>query len=356
MRINGISMIKRMTKDFSFPIRCICIVFFCISCLKILNGQHRPGFLPEDIESNRLRIKCLCQPGVENKSPGRGLELSYQWAFGGNVENDEDPPFEPPLSDLETLENLIVKLKIPLVNQEGFKLLLGGFYRPETYHFNRIGQDYNSIFEYLNDRRLKNSGLDLIGVKSWNEKHYTVFRFKNSYNGDYNGFIDFNHQYAIYNFSAIYGIKKNDDFEYGFGINMTSSFRNNLVLPFFIYNRNFGNKWGVESVLPAMVLFRYNANPTTIFLSGFRYNSRSFSITVPDDQLYNFNHSELRFIVALERKMQDWIWLNLELGFQENFSTDFELDGNSDGDFQVEVADGPYLKLGLFLSPPKMGK
>ena len=327
---------------------------FCfVSCLM---AQERPVFLPEDIESNRLSIKCLCQPGVENKSPSRGLEFSYYNLLGNEIENDGDPPFQPPLSKVKTLEGFIFKLKIPFVNKEAFKLLGGVSYRPEIYRFRNIGSNHRKVFASLDGKPLNSAGFEIIAVNSWNEKIYTAFRLRNLYNGDYQDLVNFSEQYAIYNFSAILGIKKNDNFEYAIGLNVTKSFRNTLALPFIVYNRNFNEKWGIESILPAMILLRYNLRPSTVFLTGFRYNSRSYSITVPETDLssiYNFNHSEIRILISMDQQIQPWVWFNLETGFQRNFSTDFELKGNPDGDFNVELRNSPYMKVGIFLSPPR---
>lgn len=321
----------------------------------LLSGQNHPGFLGEDNdEDSGFNIRCLCRPGVQNKSRSRGLEISYQWNRGGNI-NPEDVPFQGAPSVLENLENLIFKIKVPLVNAEGLKVLAGFNYRPEQYYFDRIGPDYESVFQYLNGRILKNTGFELFASQSFNERHYAVLRLKASYNGDYNGLVDFDNRYAIYNATGVFGIKRNENLEYGFGLNFTQSFRNTTILPFFIYNRNFSKRWGIESVLPALLVLRYNASPKTIFLGGARYNSRSYAISVPqlNEQFdYAMNHSEIRIFLSAEQNLIPWIWLDVEAGYQINFSTDFEAKSAVAGDFMVEPSNAPYIKLGIFISPP----
>lgn len=320
-----------------------------------LNGQNHPVFLGEDNDDDSgFNIRCLCRPGVQNKSRSRGLEISYLWNRGGAI-NPEDQVFQGEPSVLENLENIIFKLKVPIVNQEGFKLLAGFNYRPEQYYFNRIGPDYEPVFQYINERILKNTAFEIFGSKSFNERNYAIGRLKASYNGDFNGLADFDQRYAIYNLTVAYGIKKHDDLEYGFGINFTHSFRNTIALPFFIYNRNFNAKWGMESVLPALVSIRYNHTPKTILLGGFRYNSRSYSISVPqmgETFDYAMNHSEIRTFLSVEQNLIPWIWLDAEVGYQFNFSTDFEAKSPNAADFMVEPSNAPYIKLGIFISPP----
>ncbi|PHN04406.1 DUF6268 family outer membrane beta-barrel protein [Flavilitoribacter nigricans] len=320
-----------------------------------LSGQNRPGFLGEDNdEDSGFNIRCLCRPGVQNKSRSRGLEISYQWNRGGAI-NPENQVFQGAPSIVDNLENLIFKLKVPIVNTEGLKVLAGFNYRPEQYYFDRIGPDYEPVFQYINERILKNTGFELFGSQSFNEKNYFVLRLKASYNGDYNGLVNFDGRYAIYNATGVFGIKKSENLEYGFGLNFTSSFRNTTILPFFIYNRNFNDRWGFESVLPALAVLRYNASPKTIFLGGFRYNSRSYSISVPqmEENLdYSMNHSEIRAFISAEQNLVPWIWLDMEVGYQVNFSTDFEAKSDLATDFMVELSNAPYLKLGIFISPP----
>lgn len=331
-------------------------LLFLLICISFgLSAQDKPIFLPEDLESTTLGLKCLCKPGVQNKSKSRGLEISYHITSGSEITNEDGAPLQEPLSQIQSLQNLIFKLKIPIVNKNGFKLFTGITYRPEEYHFDVIGADYQNVFQHLDATQLKSSGFELLGIKSLNEKFYASIRFRALYNGDYNGLINFDKKYAIYNFSALFGIKKNDDFEYGFGLNFTNSFRSTLALPFILINKNFNDKFGIEAALPALVMARYNFSPKTILLSGLRYNSRSYAIKVPEigsEQLYEMNHSELRFVTMLEQQLHSWVWLNLEGGYQVNFSSDFEAIGNADANFKVEPRNAPYFRIGLFVSPP----
>lgn len=335
----------------------ISLALLLLTGLCQLTAQSRPGFLGEDNDENSgFNIECLCRPGVQNKSRSRGLEVSYLWNRGGEI-NPENQTFQGSPSIINNLENLIFNIKLPLVNSEGLKVLAGFNYRPEQYYFDRIGPDYEPVFQYLNERVLKNTGFEVFGVKSVNDKNYAVLRFKASFNGDYTGVVDFNGQYAIYNVTGLYGFKRSADLEYGFGLTFNQSFRATTLLPFFVYNRNFNERWGMESVLPALAVLRYNASPKTIFLGGFRYNSRSYALNVPDvngpDPVqYAMNHSEIRVFLSAEQNIVPWIWLDAEAGYQINFSTDFEVDDFPENNFMVEPSNAPYLKLGIFISPP----
>lgn len=335
--------------------RFVILLFLSLSITDLCLTQERPIFFGEDNDENsNFSIHCLCRPGVQNKTRSRGLEIAYIRNAGGAIRAENGFLTGRP-SRIDHIENLIFKLKLPLVNTEGVKVLAGFTYRPEKYYFDTVGVDYAPIFRHINGQNLKNTGFEVFGTKSFNDRHYGVLRVKASFNGDYNGLASLRSQYAIYNVTSVFGVKKSDDLEYGFGLTYTSSFRNTTILPFLVYNRNFSEKWGIESVLPALAVLRYNFSPNTILTTGFRYNSRSYSLDVPDnnrDVIYEMNHSEVRFLLSAEKRLVPWIWLDAEVGYQLNFSTDFTVDELPEASFQVENDNNIYFKIGLFLSPP----
>jgi hypothetical protein len=54
----------------------------------------------------------------------------------------------------------------------------------------------------------------------------------------------------------------------------------------------------------------------------------------------------------LEQEIRPWVWFNAEVGFQYNFSTDFEVPANEIQSVMVEPDHTPYFKVGLFICPP----
>lgn len=311
---------------------------------------------PEDIDAGAVNIRCLCKPGVVNKSRSRGIDIAYQLTTNANLE-EQNNVLLPPLSRLRTLQLFILKLKAPIINKEGFKLLLGYNYMPERYSFERIGEDFGSAFRSLDEKRLKSNALSLLATYSINDRYYASVRGRVAANGDYESWIDFDNRYAVYNLISIFGIKKREDTEWGFGLSFSHSFRRTIALPFLFYNRSFNEKWGIESVLPVMIMGRYNIKPGSILLFGFTYNSRSYSVDLDNPEtfnpsIYHLNHSELLIQTSLEQQIIPWLWFNVRGGFQFNFSTDFELEGEGPGSFQVDPQDAFFFRVGIFLSPP----
>jgi len=317
-------------------------------------GQIKPNFFPEDIPQE-LALICYCKPGVADKSRSRGLSFSYGFIGSGNYTPEAPVTFSPPFSRLSGSTNLELKIKVPVLLNHRTRIILGYDYFSEFYNFETIGNDFGEIFREIDNSPLKSNGYNLIISHSLDETHYLGFRYKYSLNGNYSGWTNFDSQFAIHNFMGIYGTKKSEDFEWGVGLLFSSSFRKTTALPFLLYNRTFENNWGIESVFPANFFMRYNFNPKTIALFGIEYNSESYRINTdenPVNQLdYAFNHSEIIVSARLERHLAAWFWINTKIGYQNNFSSEFEAKSSTITTFNAAPQNGLFFQVSLFLSP-----
>lgn len=321
-----------------------------------LCAQETPITFPEDVGPNTVGIRYYCKPGVKGKSKSRGVEISYKYTGPAKIvgKNDE---VEASTGKIKNHQAVTIKVKAPLINKPGFKLLIGYNHQPEVFHFNQYGSDFSNQFSHVSGQRLKNNALSLTSVKSFKTSYLTA-KFNVASNGDYNNFMNFNKRYLAYNLILAYGIKKNSDLEYGFGIAATSSFNRKRVLPFFIYNRSFNKKWGIESVLPVRVMGRYNLDNKTIFLGGAQYNSKNFSITTPDPvdnvgNIYHLNHAEINTFLRVERNLSPWMWISAEAGYQYNLGSDFQSASDPMApSFNVNAENNMFFKIGFFITPP----
>lgn len=318
-------------------------------------SQERPNFLPEDIESPN-HVKCnYCKPGVKNKSRSRGLEISYAHIFNAVMEDESEGEEEFDLSEFYR-KRLNIKFRFPIINKESLKVIGGVFYRPEYYVFTKIGNDRPELFDYLNKRAQKSTGVEATVLKSWDENKYTLFRTKTQFNGTYKGLVEFGSDQAIFSAGVLMGFKKGEDKEWGVGLNFNKSFRQTTLLPFFMYNKTFNNRWGIESLLPAMITLRHNISDENILLLGVRYGSRSshLDIVYPSDaaSIYDLNHSEMKAAFTLEKLIHSWLWIDATAGFQFNFSTDFVSRTIIDPSFKSDPRTSPFFKVGVFLSLP----
>ena len=324
--------------------------------LVLCSQNHTEFTLPDvSIQPDDEDIDVLCRPGIANKSRSRGLEISYTYLRGGEMETAEGQ-ITPPLSELQSLEALTFKVKIPVVIKDELKVLLGYSYMPETYRFSTIGSSYSDVFNRIDSYRLRSSTLALYATKPINEKYFAGIRMSTSFNGDYDKLVNTDSRYRAFNVTGLLGIKESDDLEWGLGLHYSKDFRRTRILPVLSYNRNFNEKWGLETVFPVVINGRYNINPSNILLFGTDFNSQSYAIDVDQGfetpTHFHLNHAELRLMLRLEKQLTSWVWLNLEGGYQYNFNTrlvDKTLDKSN---FKVDFENNVYFNIGVFLSPP----
>ncbi len=322
-----------------------------------LNAQTLPNFVPDDIGENSVNVQCFCKPGLENTSRSRGLTLSYTTNTPSRF-TEENTPLSESLTSINSLRTMLIDLKIPIVNKEGFKVLLAYKYVKDNYHLNTIGADYTTVFSELGNTVLKGNDYGLIISKSIDENKYLAFYGKYAAKGNYEKWTSFDPKYAIYKARLMFGKKPTDDFEWGVGLNFTSSFRNTTLIPFVILNKNYSEKWGFEGLLPAYALMRYNLNEKNIFLGGVQVAGQTFRVELPNDSVmntpfdYSLNRSEFRVTALWERQIVPWIWTSAQVGYQFNFTTEFEGKNDISPTFDADPSNSVFFNISLFLSPP----
>jgi hypothetical protein len=306
----------------------------------------------------------FCKPGVVGKSPSKGLLIDYTvlpnikvYPYNNGVQD--------PNAQRVSSHRLSFKLKAPIIYKPNFTMLVGFAHYREEYNVSTLTNGNVSILNTIHDRSLKSSRLSLYMIKPINEKYYVAFKGDASFNGDYNGVINFDSRYLKYNIGLLFGVKSRPNIEWGAGILFRSSFvRSSVpVLPFGIYNRTFNDKWGIEAVIPVSIKARYNINSSNLILFGPEYESRTYSLDNINSGGNNaafseffMKRAELKFSVTYERQLSDWVWISAQAGYSHNFNTTFtEVDfkGTLLPAVSVAPADGVFFKVGVFVSPPR---
>ncbi len=332
----------------------ICLLLFAA---RPVYGQVKPDYFPDDVDANisSAAIRCYCKPGVRNKSRSKGLEIAYMRTGSGTYEPESDGQ-QTPYSSFKNWQGLTASLQAPVLNKPGIKLLVGYRYIAETVAFERIGANHQETFQSIDGKLLNSHSLSLMFSKSLNETEYLLLRLRNSANGNYRGLRLYDRRFNIHKVLAMYGKKPHEDLEWGLGLNFSYGFRNRVsLLPFVLYNRNFNEKWAIESALPAFIFVRRNLTMKTLLLGGVEYSGQSYRIDVnpaPAPLDYAYNHAEILASVQLEQQLGEWLWLNFKVGYQHNLSSDFEDKNGLSPDFKVEPTNALFVHIGLFLSPP----
>lgn len=333
-------------------------IFLLSICFFLLNNtlaaQTPPIFLPDDFDYEAEDAGCVCSPGVINKSPGKGLLIEYKLTSGGSFTPDEVAVGIRP-SKVNNLGRLRLRLKIPVIIKPSVKFLIGLDHFREQYHFNFIQPAFAEQLNLLANTTLKTSRITSYFLQSLGENNYLGLQVRGAFSGNYDGIIDTDAYFKQIRASVIWGVKKREDLEWGIGLVYSDNFTRKRVLPFFLYNRTYNERWGLEAAFPVSVLMRYNFTPTSLLLFGPELSSAAYALrgeqTLATDDYY-FRHTELQFGAKYERQLSSWVWANIHGGLQVNFDSRYEKVLNLDELFEPDLITGAFLKIGLFLSPP----
>jgi hypothetical protein len=330
----------------NIPILVAAILWACAA-----TGQD----LPTPIVDN-----LFAKPGIRNGSPGKGFSISYErhpnYGLQGGILNEG----KKGKSDVESKERFETKLKIPIFLRCNWKILGDVYYAFEKYRFETIQPPNNYAFEAIDGEALKRARFTLYAFRSISDKNYLGFRGEVSANGAYDGFVDFGRRYMIYRGAAIFGMKKSDDNELGFGAMVSHSFDRLRAYPFMIFNHNFNEKWGLETVLPIKYSLRHNLSEKSLLSLSAEYWSSAYSLdlqppnaTVP--QPYVFRSSAAQVFLEWEKMLlTNWTWVSFRLGYSHNFDSRFVLEGTRDGGkIDAFPSNSIFLTAAFFISPPK---
>ena len=333
-----------------------------ISCagifLFLVHFASAQGFyLPAEDDTELATEACFCQPGVIRKSKSKGVEFAWTPSLGRNF-IPGDASDNGNNSRLSRLDELKFKFKVPIINAESVKVLMGFEHGWDRFNFSEIGAVQSSFFNNLDGRTLKYNKFTAYLTKSINYKYYVIFRIRAAYNGDYDYFLNTDGRYATYSATGIFGVKPREDLEYGFGLSYSNGFNRVRILPFAIYNRTFNKKWGIETVLPVQIFGRYNINEETILVFGPEFTSRRYSIDnfLPDQEepeILNIRNAGINMLVSLERKLFSWFWLNVRTGYQIPFSSRIDNVSIEENSFRFRQGMFPFFKIGIFVTPDK---
>lgn len=300
----------------------------------------------------------LVKSGVRNASPGKGLSIEYFLHPSYDLQNNFLSNSGKQKADVDSKKFIETKLKIPLANSDKFRALIGFSHTYEKYDFNQISVDDNFLLQAINDVPLRRTRANLIFFYALNNKNYLAFRGESSFNGNYQGLIDFDEQYRVWRGAVIYGIKKRADKEVAFGLTYNNSFRRTIVLPFWVWNQTFNDKWGIETVLPLKITVRRNFKHNDMLLFGTDYWSSGYSMDIQSDaqaaaEQYLFKSSALHLFVDYQKRLiSDWTWISLKAGWAYNFDSRF-IRVATDTDIDAFPSNNLFISAGFFVSPPE---
>jgi len=326
---------------------------FLIFCIQFVNCAYLTAQdFPTPIIGNDL-----VRSGVTNASPGKGVSIEYFLHPSYNLNNNFAENGGEETADVDSKKFIETKLKIPLANKDAFRMLLGFSHTYEKYDFNKIEEESSVLLKAINDVPLRRTRASLIVFLSLNHKNYFAFRAETSFNGNYEGIVDFDKRYRVYRGALIYGVKKQPHKEIAWGLTYNNSFERTLLLPFLVWNQTFNDKWGIETVLPLKITVRRNFKHNDMLLFGTDYWSSGYSMDIiqrgqvsPDR--FIFKSSALHLFVDYQKRLiSDWTWISLKTGWAYNFDSRF-IQVATDTDIDAFPSNNLFISLGFFVSPP----
>jgi len=151
----------------------------------------------------------FCQPFLEGMARPKGVIFQYE-----SILNFEVSPKSNTATSISSNgkanknRRIDFKMKLPILNHPGFKLVGGFNYVHEEFRFNDNVTSENSLSFNLEDKHMKSFGVSLYGLKPFKGRSFLVIRFGASQNGDFSHSYDFT-DYLKFSFTPLYGWKIN---------------------------------------------------------------------------------------------------------------------------------------------------
>ncbi|GAB3193971.1 hypothetical protein ABID22_000382 [Pontibacter aydingkolensis] len=329
------------------------LLFISLAILSLNSGAKAQG---REIES----VVEYASPGVRGMGKPQGVVIKYERLpdFGIKSESD-DPSLGNGEGRIRRHNKFSVRALAPLVNKPQTKVILGFDYELEEFNFAGLNESSYDLYRYLEDKNLKSIGLQLAYLHSLNVRNFYLIRVKGELNGDYTRDNIKISDYLKATVDLAYGWKKTPDFAIGVGLQWGYTFGRQRIYPGILYNRTFNPKWGVESIFPANVRLRYNANEKTLFYTGYRLEGASYDIFADETNLRRFGEIELRRtdikgLLRMEREIYDFLWFGVEGGYRRYYRHRiFDEVGSTDELITNDLAGAGYVEVQLFLVPPR---
>ena len=267
-------------------------------------------------------------------------------------------------SEVEHQRKIKLALRAPLWNSPGLKAVIGFKYQNEEIEIDDLDeQDYN-LHRNIGSQNMKVIGTNLILLKPFRTNKYLVVRGAMSYNGAYKSLKEVNSNYLNYSVSALLGIRKNADTEFGFGLSYSNTLNVNSIYPVVLYNHNFNEHWGIEALLPKRAALRYNFNHKSLALAimeldGSRYYIPGVELSENRVEDLRMEVSEIKFGFSYQRQIFSLLWASVDAGYRKNIGFDFNRyfsDNNRDTIVSSDIPAGIYAGITLFITPPSIGK
>lgn len=321
-------------------------------------GLLAPSILTAQVETGLYTpVPNFCTPGVANNSPAKGLLLNYSYQPAYQLRLGEQG-----VGSVKRNEIFNFKLKAPLLNKPKTKVIAGVHYGLQSYAFDVITPGTDPTLQWFDERNLKTAVATLYLTQSLNASNYLSWRASVSWQGDWKGFLHPTRKQAQYSLAGLWGIKRRQDLEYGFGLRLSYDARGFMALPFGMYNRTFNKHWGIESTLPVKIMGRYNFSESQLLLFGAEYLSDRYyledqRLQVQTNATVNpaalqFRDAAIELSTTYQQRLTNWTWLEFKAGYAINANSRLD-DPTTGARLPMNTNNRFCGGISFFVSPPR---
>lgn len=304
-----------------------------------------------------------CAPQIEGLPRSKGIVAEYEQVLSYNIKATSDNPNIGNSNEVKVNghQRIQYKIKLPLMNTESMKIIMGFQYFVEQFEFEKAQNSDYSLFRSLEDRNLRSIGLSTYLVKSFRGDNYAMLRLRGSLNGDYGRDISPASDYVKFSITPLYGWKKSSKLSYGIGLSYGYTFGRATIIPIFAYNRTFNERWGLEATLPASIRLRWNLSEKDLLYLTAKVAGSSYRIRFADSSVFGeyetleLQRSEVKFFLNYDREIYDFIWFGVSAGIRQNVNFRLREDPTRRATTLIEgnFDPAPFVNVSLFLVPPR---
>ena len=273
--------------------------------------------------------KRYCTSKIFGISPTKLISIGYDYQLGYkmNTSNVLDANNTTPerTENVSRTHGLRFLANFPVISNNKITVNIGASYMESHYAFENKSPLNNQLSDALQNNALRSTNVNFTVFKPLNIKNFILVNTQHEVNGDYDLTQWQPFSYMKHSITALYGWKKSDRLQFGFGVARTYRVGELNYVPVVLYNfTSESRKWGVEILFPARAHYRRTFNPRSILLLGYELEGNSYRLQNRNNEFgptrkdVELRRSELRMRAVYERQLSGFIWLSVQAGYRYN--------------------------------------
>ena len=323
--------------------------------------------LPHALRAQETIMHCTdsgyCIPSIDGLPRSKGLVIKQERVQNYRISSTPSSDASGSGSaEVDYNRRWMLNLRLPVLNREKLKVAMGLRYNVEEYRFRNASELDYPLYQNLEDKSLKSVGAAVYIMRPFKYNRYLLLRGSARLNGDYGPSEQPRAEFLKYSATALYGVKRNQQMTYAFGLAYSYTFGRATLYPVFTYYKSWTQQWGTEILLPVYARLRYAPNEHYRFylsteLFGANYNLHLGEGSIPGQgETVFLEKSELRYLLSYEREVYDFLWFSLEAGARTNLGFNVASDYrmiNNNRLLNNQLGTALVMNASIFLVAPK---